>query len=233
MTQQINLYEPRLRPSRELATARNLGICAATLFVLTVSFSLYVRDEAQRKSATQMAIEAEVRAEQERVLVLSKANAERRVSPDLASELANAHALVATRQEVMKVLDSGKLGNATGFSETMFGFARQAQTDVWLTGFSVSAGGEDIEIRGRMLDPGKLPAYVQRLSGEPVFHGRRFAALDMRSVEPELPKPDQAASGGAVVPAAAAQPVAALPHFVEFVLRSANAAATVASGAKQ
>lgn len=222
MTQQINLYDARLRPSRELATARNLAICTAALLALMVMLSVYVRHEASSKSAIQAGLQAEVRGEQERLLALSKANAERRVSPDLASELANPRALLASRQAVMDVLDSGKPGNLSGFSEIMFGFARQAQSDVWLTGFSISSGGEEIEIRGRMLDPAKLPSYVQRLSGEPVFHGRRFSALDMRSVDPEAPRSDPGAAGGAVVPAASAPPIAAMPRFVEFVLRSAN-----------
>lgn len=237
MSQQINLYDPRLRPRHELATSRNLGLASGGLLFLMTAFSLYVSYEAGSKVAMHTALQAEVRAEQERVQVLSKANTERRVSPDLASEISNTRALLATRQEVMDVLDSGRLGNTTGFSETMFGFARQAQADVWLTGFSISAGGEDIEIRGRMLDPAKLPGYVQRLSNEPVFHGRRFAALDMRSVEPEVPAAEPAPpaasagpGGGAAAPHASAQPVS-LPRFVEFVLRSANAVVPV--GVKQ
>lgn len=125
-------------------------------------------------------------------------------------------ALLAARQEVMDVLDSGKAGSSSGFSGFMVGFARQIQADLWLTGFSISAGGEEIEIRGRLLDPAKLPGYVQRLSGEPVFHGRRFAALDMHSVEPVTPVPE--------VAGAAAPPLreAVMPRFVEFVLRSAH-----------
>lgn len=231
MTQQINLYDPRLRPRRELATARNLGLGAVALLVLTTALALYLSGEAARTTAAHTALQAEVQAEQERVQALTKVNAERRVSPDLAAEMVNTKALLATREAVMEVLDSGRLGNVSGFSETMYGFARLASSDVWLTGFSLSAGGENIEIRGRMLDPAKLPAYVQRLSKEAVFHGRRFAALDMRSVEPELPAPESAAAAGAVVPVASTQP-AALSRFVEFVLRSENMVPTT-GGAKQ
>ena len=231
MTQQINLYDPRLRPRRELATARNLGLGAVTLLVLLTALALSLSGEAARTTAAHKALQSEVQAEQERVQVLTKANTERRVSPELAAEMANTRALLATREEVMAVLDSGRLGNSSSFSETMYGFARLATSDVWLTGFSVSAGGENIEIRGRMLDPAKLPAYVQRLSKEPVFHGRRFAALDMRSVEPEVPTPESAPAAGSVIPVASAQPPS-LQRFVEFVLRSANAAAST-GGTKQ
>jgi hypothetical protein len=94
-------------------------------------------------------------------------------------------------REVIEVLDSGMLGNTDGFSGLMTGFARQSQTDLWLTGFRVTGNGE-IEIQGRLLDPAKLPVYVQRLSSEPVFQGRHFAALEMRGVDPEEQVPEQA-----------------------------------------
>lgn len=212
MTQQINLYDDRLRPRHQLATARSLGMGAAVLLALVSAFAVYARLGADRRTAELSAIQAAVRAEQERVTALAKAVAERRVSPALSAELAKVRLQLEARQEVVDVLGSGRFGNTEGFSGVMFGFARQAQADVWLTGFSVAAGGEEIEIRGRLLDPAKLPAYVQRLSNEPVFRGRRFATLDMRNVEPEAPKADAATASQA--PSALAQ------RYVEFVLRT-------------
>jgi hypothetical protein len=233
MTQQINLFDPRLRPRTELATARNLGISTAILLVLITAFATYTRLKADRLSAELAAVQAEVRTGQEQLTALAKAASERRVTPALADELLNTRKLLVARQEVMDVLTSGQIGNAEGFSGLMFGFARQAQADVWLTGFSITGGGDEIEIRGRLLDPAKLPSYVQRLSSEPVFHGRRFATLDMRSVEPEAPKADAAApviarpllpsatpAASANLPAISVTP----PRYVEFALRSANAA---------
>lgn len=216
MTQQINLYDERLRPRHELATARNLGISALIMLVLVSAASAYVRIESDRRVAELAAVQATVRSEQDRMTALAKAVAERRVTPALAAELGKARALLEARQEVMDVLALGRVGNVEGFSGLMFGFARQAQSDVWLTGFTVAGGGDEIEIRGRMLDPAKLPAYVQRLSSEPVFHGRRFATLEMRGVEPEEPKAESAVAKQ-LVPSA-------VPHrYVEFALRSANA----------
>jgi hypothetical protein len=55
VSQQINLYEARLRPRHELATGRNLGIGVLALLVLTTTLSLWVRSEANRKSAAALA----------------------------------------------------------------------------------------------------------------------------------------------------------------------------------
>lgn len=222
MTQQINLYEARLRPRRELVSARNVGLSALILLMLMVVLSGYARQEADKKSAELADLLATVRGEQERMNDLSKVVAGRRVSPALQSEQARTQALLAAQQEVMAVLDSGRLGNTSGFSEFMYGFARQSQSDLWLTGFTVSTGGEEIEIRGRLFDAAKLPGYVQRLSAEKVFQGRRFATLEMRSIEPEAlsaPATSVSTAGAPVAQVAAPQS----PRYVEFLLRSAGA----------
>ena len=229
MSQQINLYEARLRPRHELATARNVGVCALVLLVLTTVLALGTRFDANRKVEAAAAVQKQLADEQEKLTVLSKAVAERKVSPTLVAEQDSAKAMLVTRKEIFTVLDSGKLGNSTGFSALMSGFARQSQADLWLTGFSVTMGGEEIEIRGRTLDPSKLPGYVQRLSSEQVFQGRRFAALEMYDVEPEDRKPDQPALAVVAKPVdTAVQPplVPKLPRYAEFVLRSENMVAT-------
>lgn len=225
MNQQINLYEARLRPRHELATGRNLGICVLALLVLMTTLSLWVRSEANRKSAAALASQQQLTEEQERLKALSKLFAQRQVSPGLIAERESTKAMLAASREVIEVLDSGKLGNTEGFSGFMTGFARQSQTDLWLTGFRVTGGGE-IEIQGRLLDPEKLPVYVQRLRSEPVFQGRRFATLEMRGVDPEEQSPEQAGvtrvaekSPAAEVPS---RSVPRLPQYVEFILRSEN-----------
>ncbi|MBK8894647.1 MAG: hypothetical protein IPN64_11535 [Propionivibrio sp.] len=225
MSQQINLYDARLRPRHELAVARNLGIGAMALLLLMTLLSFWVSVDAARKTEAAAQTQKLLTDEQERLTALTKTVSERRVSPALSAELDNVKAMLASRNEIMTFLDSGRLGNTSGFSTVMTGFARLSQNDIWLTGFQVTVGGEEIEIRGRLLDSSKLPAYVQRLSSEPVFKGRRFAALEMKGIDPDEEKTDRPALLNAVDKPRDAGPqsaVAKLPRFVEFVLRSEN-----------
>ena len=236
MSQQINLYEIRLRPRHELPTSRNLGIGVLALLVLMTALSLWTGADATRQSDVAAASRKQLADEQEKLLALGKEVAQRRISPALIAELDGAKAMLATGKEVMAVLDSGKLGNTSGFSPFIYGFARQARKDLWLTGFQVTRGGTEIEIRGRLLDPATLPAYVQRLSNEPVFQGRRFAALEMRDVEPEEQQTDAPAPAKVTASGAQIQPQRRLPRYVEFTLRSENAGdseAAAHAGAKQ
>lgn len=214
MSQQINLYEARLRPRLELATGRNLGVSALVLAVLMSGWSLWEGAEANRRSEAAGASLKEVVAAQEKMKALTQTMAERKVSPELDNEVESAKSMIAAREEVIKVLDSGAFGRTAGFSSFMRGFALQAQSDLWLTGFRIAAGGDEIEIHGRMLDPTRLPDYVQRLNAVPVFQGRRFAALEMRRVSPDEAAGQPAADGDQ------AQRQRPFVPFVEFLLRS-------------
>ncbi|MQY50685.1 PilN domain-containing protein [Rhodocyclus tenuis] len=219
MTQEINLYEARLRPRREWATARTLGIATAVSLALVASLAVYFRFDAAHTAVELSSLQGELARDQTRLSALEKSLAERRVSPALAGQLAQVNARLETRQAVMDVLDSGRIGNTHGFSDFMLGFSRQTRADLWLTGFSVSAGGEEIELRGAVLDPAVLPSYVQGLAREPIFRGRQFATLTMRRVEPDPARPEASSAASAGASAAASRPI----RYVEFSLRSANA----------
>jgi hypothetical protein len=70
-------------------------------------------------------------------------------------------------------------------------------------------------MRGRLLDPALLPAYIRRLNGEPAFRGRHFAALDMQGV---LPPP--VVAGQTSVPVPAAPPPLGPTRYTEFALKA-------------
>ena len=236
MSQQINLYENRLRPVRTLFSARNLALCFLLVFGVVLAGALLSHSLARQAEQALAAQRAALKAAQDQLAALSKAQAERRIPAALQGELDQVRAVLGARRDALTVLDSGQLGSTTGFAPLFSGFARLASQDLWLTGFSVSHGGADIEIRGRMFDAARLPPYVQRLSAEPVFQGRRFAALTMLRAESEANAPI-AVAPAAPAPAGSAAPAAkapAAPRYIDFVLRSERAAEGAAAdgGAK-
>ena len=225
MSQQINLYEARLRPSRDPLTGRRLLGSLALLLVLIVVAGALARYGAERSEADLRAVQAELTASQEQLTALTKTLAARQVPAALQAQIEQTKAPLAARQAAMALVDAGQIGDREGFSAIFTGFARQTSNDLWLSGFTVSLGGREIEIRGRALVAAGLPAYIQRLAGEPAFKGRRFAALDMQRVDPASDKPGE---GAAPTPDAAPP----LPRHVEFVLRSAGLAEAAAGGKK-
>ena len=227
MSQEINLYEARLRPNRDVLTGRRLGGALLAVLLLVAVAGIAARTLADRSSAEFSRLQGEVTASQQTLATLGKTLTERKVSAALKAEIDGARAQLASRKAVMALLDSGQLGNSTGFSAVLTGFSRAASSDLWLTSFAVSAGGGEIEIRGRLLDASRLPAYVQRLGNEAAFKGRRFATLDMQR-DDAAPASSDDGAGGLAGKAASSTPSRA----IGFVLRSeyaGEAAATAGS----
>ena len=221
MSQEINLYEVRLRPHREWLGARLLGQAALAVLALVAGAAIWAHARSSAREAVAAELQAQVSERQTQVDTRTKAVAEQKVSPEMVAALADAREALAARTAAFDVLNSGRSLNTAGFSAIFKGFAQQAPENprLWLTSFSVRHGGEAIEIRGRALDAAALPAYVQGLRRQPAFEGRRFAGLEMsdRSFK-EVEVPGQAAVTKPQSPAGVSGNTE--PGVVEFVLRS-------------
>jgi len=219
MSQQINLYNPAFRKVRDWLTAAPIAIVAGVLLASVATAAVLTRSKAETLQGTADRQAAGLKSSQERLVALSKAAAEGKPDPQLLTDLANAREMLKGREEVMKVLEAGKVGNTSGFAEYLRGFARQSPNGLWLTGFTIAAGGSEMEICGRMLNPSALPEYIHRLNAEKVFQGRSFSALTIK--RPDDGQGRRNAAGAATVDSAAgAKSPASVtqPAYVEFVL---------------
>lgn len=208
MSAQINLYHPRFLKQRDLLSLGNVALAVvATYAVLAAAGGWAWQNAAMRQEAATVA-EARLRSARAQLEAETKAAAARKPSPQLVADLENAEGLLRRRVEIAGLLESGAVGSMGGFAEFLRGFARQAPEGLWLTGFKIGAGGNDMEIRGSMLNPTALPDYIRRLGAEKVFQGRNFAALTMNRVDP-APAVSPVGQGAAVTPAptSAARPI--------------------------
>lgn len=225
MSAQINLYHPRFLKQHELLTLRNLALAAAALYgLLAVAGGWAWQDAAARREAA-AAVETQLKTARGQVEAATKAAATRKPGVQLIAEVDSAEALLRRRGEIARLLESGAVGSAGGFSEYLRGFARQAPDGLWLTGFTIGAGGNDMEIRGSMLNPATLPDYIRRLGTEKAFQGRSFASLTLNRADPP-PAVRPVGAGVAVLPAPSARDAAPgsaggmtlAPRPVDFIL---------------
>ena len=221
MSAQINLYHPRFLKQRELLTLRNVALAAATLWAVLAALGGGAWQHAVTRRDAAAATEAQLNSAREQVVAATKAAAIRKPSPQLMAELENAEGLLRRRGEIARLLESGAIGGSGGFSDYLRGFARQTPEGLWLTGFTIGAGGNDMEIRGSMLNPAALPDYIHRLGAEKAFQGRNFAALTMNRTDPApavrpVGQSTAAASSGPSQGMPASMAVAARP--IDFVL---------------
>jgi Fimbrial assembly protein (PilN) len=200
MARQINLVNPALRKTRDALSAQPLSVVAAALIAVVAIAAVAAHVVASRRHAEAEALTANQKQAQEALLAATQSAAAHKPDPRLAAELERTRLLVTRQQQILQRLDNGSIGNTQGFAEFLRGFARRVPHGLWLTGFTIGAGGADMEVRGRMLSPELLPEYVRRLNAEPAFRGHGFAGLEIQ------------------VPRAEATATEALPPYTEFVL---------------
>ena len=191
MSAQINLYHPRFLKQPDPLTLRNVAIAAIALYaVLVVAVGWIGTIAAQRKEAVAV-VEAQLKEATDQVAAATLAAENRKPDPRLIAELQSVESQLERRGQIALLLESGSVGSTGGFAEYLRGFARQVPEGLWLTGFTIGSGGNDMEIRGSMLAAAALPEYIRRLGAEKAFQGRSFAALTMSRDEPPAAAPEK------------------------------------------
>lgn len=214
MSQQINLYNPLFLRQEKYFSARtmlqSLGLIALGMVVL------YAYALVQTRELEQLAGDygRQVAAQREQFIKLGGQGRSKLLEADVARLEADARG----RRAVLEMVHGGEFGNAEGFSRYFAAFGRHAMRGVWLTGFSVGESGNELKIRGRVLYPDLVPAYLKALNDEGVMRGRLVTELKL------VARDESAARRGAAAGAAAAGP----DRYVEFDLSAPLRAADLA-----
>jgi len=212
MSQQINLILPELRPRFDWLALPIVAGAALVGLLLLVAMATMTAVQVDGLRAREANIRNQLGALQQQVQLLGSSLGARKADTALEKQITVTRLAVSQRREVLNVIAQGDVAGGNTYSGLLQGFSRQIVEGVWLVGFGFAQ--RDIEIRGRLTDPALLPAYINRLNAEPAFAGRRFAALDMKGVEPVDPKLDDNKALAATVKAASVAP------YTEFVLRT-------------
>lgn len=201
MARQINLLDAGQSQSTRIRFNSVAALCLIGFTVVAVAVSGVAAHALGGAVQTRAdATELEIAKERQRGLAATPALYSRR-----AAELTQLRALEADRSRLRAAIDSGMAGHTTGYAAYLAALSRQATAALWLTGFSVGADGRSLEIVGRMTSPSQLPGYLRRLNAEPLFSGREFAELTLKTGE-------AAGVGDSLA-----------PGYVEFALRSVAA----------
>jgi|LNFM01.1.fsa_nt_gb hypothetical protein len=220
--QYINLLAPAFRKPRvQLSLARSLAFTVVAALLMSL---LLGHDQTRVNGLREELASAQSLLKAQSIYTSRlKGESGQQGANQLDTEIQRLEATLKTARDSMNVLEGGALGNRDGFARYMQAFARQSLDGLWLTGFTV-AGGGDVAIEGRVLRPELVPAYIQRLNGEPALKGRAFAALELKRPPPAPAAAAATATGGEVVP-----PKAETPRYIEFALTTAEPVMTAES----
>lgn len=185
MSQQINLFNPIFMKQKKyfsaltMLQALGLIILGSALFY---GYALYQVRELSRQTAETA---KQYTLAQNQLLRYSAEFSPEQSRLQLESELKRLEAKAAEQQRLVETLKNGAFGNTAGYSGYMRAFARQVVSGLWLTGFDIEGDGQRISLSGGSLDPGAVPAYIQRLKREKVMRGKSFAVLQMQQPKTE------------------------------------------------
>lgn len=208
MSQQINLYNPLFRKQEKyFSTATMLQALGLILLgsLLVYGFAWYRTSTLEKQSVQ---TEKSFQATQMRLAQTSAAFGPRHPSKLLQDEVAQMDGQVKARAQIIKLLNTGELGNTRGFSEYLRALSRQTLSGLWITGFHVTGTGSDMAINGRTLQPELVPVFINHLKKEPALAGKTFSMLEMRLTEGEKTVDGKPAP---------------IPPYIEFSLRKMEA----------
>ena len=215
MSQQINLFNPIFLKQEKYFSAMTMVESLVLILVALCAFYVYAHNEV--KSFEDVAVDAthQLADARDRLVSLGGALSPQRRSKLLEAQVARAESDLRGKQALLDSLRAVAADKAQGYSQYFAAFARQTLPGVWLTGFSVGDGGDELNISGRVLHPDLVPAYIHALNKEEVMRGRSVTRLKLVAHNEPTPAADAAPRPGPAryvefelsMPLAAPQPV--------------------------
>jgi len=182
--QGINLHQDTDRRARQPVDSVHIAVASVVTLVVLAGLTGYGWWRADRAEAAAAAAAAERDAlEQETAALTEELQALRRDAD--RDELAPLRAELAAKRQLRDYLAEGPLAERDGFSSHLQGLARQVVDDLWLTRIDLTAGGSQMRLRGRTLDPDRVPAFISGLRAEAPYEGQIFRRFAIERAEEE------------------------------------------------
>lgn len=180
MSGQINLFNPIFLKTKKVFSAVALVQAFGLVFFGAVLVLIYAAYQSKELNKNADIMTAQLHAAEAQVAKLRALAAPPGANVALQNSLAKLEADIKNRQKIATILQKSDFGNTTGYSAYMVAFARQIPAGLWLTGFNITGGGNEIALQGRSLKPELVPSYVSQLKLEAIMQGKSFSALHMQ-----------------------------------------------------
>lgn len=219
MSQQINLFNPALLKQEPVFTAVTMARALGLLLVGVAALGLYGRHSLNETQQQANATAEVLNGRKLRLATAQSQFAPRARNPEFERRILEGEARVLALRDVAGVFQRGDFGNTGGYAAYLAALARQGGGDLWLTGVSITGAGKQIGLRGRALAPELVPAFIGRLTHEPVMQGKSFGSLRIERAEVETRDKDGKVGKPELAP------------YVDFSLQGEPAVAAVADNA--
>ncbi len=196
MSQQINLFNPIFLKQERYFSAKTMVESLTLILVAMCAFYVYAHGEVRSFEYVAEDAAHQLADARDRFFKLGGELSPQRRSKLLEAQVARTESELRGKQALLESLRDAAADKARGYSQYFAAFARETLPGVWLTGFSVADGGEQLSVRGRVLRPDLVPAYIRALNNEPVMRGRTVTQLKLVAHSEPAPAAGSAAPAG-------------------------------------
>jgi len=189
LKQQVNLYQRQAQVAPDAfsthALMATLGLGVAILLVAwaVTAYQIHeLEDEYQQTSRNLQATNQQLAQLKSRLPTVQP-------DPFLQSELTNLQASQTRLNHMIALISQQQSHSKQGFADYFRALARNTLDGLWLRDLQVSAGGEDLLLKGKALEPELVPRLLQKLVREPAFAGRSFREVRFQRASKEQGSP--------------------------------------------
>jgi len=174
--QNVNLYVPELRPSKEWLSAKSLLTVSVGLVILLIVAGVFSQQQLKRYEKSVETLEANTAAERDSIQILkekSPANA----GTNLDNSIEILKLQVRNLSLVAELIGSQNLGNKEGYSSRLNRLAIESNSNVSISKFRFSQGESKIELAGLTSDPTRLTQFIDALQNSNSFRNAVFGSF--------------------------------------------------------
>ena len=220
MSQQINLYNPVFLKQEKLFSAVTMAQALAVIAVAVLAFAAYSTYQLTRVSNEAQAAAVQLQIAQEDLVKMVDRTKPVPVNKTFEEDISKAESRLQASRQILGFVQNGDLSGGKAYSGFLRAFADNAMHGVWLTGFTLGDGGNEIEINGRALQPAQVTGYLNALKKEGAFAGKSFGSMVLHAPQAEAVS---ARSGDVIVASSNRASVASTMPYIDFSLNSAEA----------
>lgn len=174
--QEINLYLPHLRPTRDYLSASTTaaGFGLLLLLFLLVGLIKHMNNRSLNQEIEQQQL---VVAQQQQQLETLKQELPKSHAAQLDAEIVELRAQIARRKAIGQLIDGKSIGNTKGFSRQLQSLAENANAQLSLSRFQLLNGGAQVAIAGQTKSAEAVPYYIEALRKSDSFKHSAFGQL--------------------------------------------------------
>jgi len=174
LVQQINLYRGHDAKNSANASVRLLLISGVGAVLLVLLLGIAGEIYLSGAAADRELVAQNLRKHEAKLAKLSATFTVPAIDPHLEAELMRLRVVRDGLNSNLMLIARQTGTRSDGFSAYFGGLARNTLDGLWFNNVAVSAGGEEMLLKGRAIEPELVPRLLQTLADEQAFAGRSF-----------------------------------------------------------